>query len=404
LSSRSWAPAVSRGLVVALVAAAGAVLFYEGCESRTIEVPTGYSGEAATNRYLAAERLLQAMGADVRRIADTNQLSELPPLDGTLILPVHRAPLSSAWSARLLDWVHRGGHLIVVTWTIWDDPDRTPDPILDAIDVHQYMHELDDEDDEEQLDDDVREAAEPELAQIEFPGRDAPLVAEFDPWFYFAPSTRDGAFAAGDVYGIHLLTLPVGAGSVTALTDDYVLANPGSSFAGAPSISDHDHAELLWRLVRWNDRTGPVWIVPRASHAGFFGLVWRYGWAAVISLGALLVVWLLAASARRGPLQPDDPIDRRSLMEHIEAVGRFHWANGSEEALVQSTRDALMATLTVRHPGWSRLDPAAQAARLAEHAGLAEDVVARALAPRSAGGDERFAERIDIMERIRKAL
>jgi hypothetical protein len=390
-------------LLVALVLAAGG-LFFTTCERREIEVPTGYRGEAARNPYLAAQRMLERMGGTVTSHDDPGVLFELPSTRGTLFLPTARTSVSDARSAELVDWARRGVHRVVVVWNNWYDENREPDAILDPLGVHQFMNEeADDEEAEEPAeageDDDSHEVVRTPIALAHVRGRDDPLEASFDPRFFFELTPEAAAarvFEVSDVNGAHLVTLRVGDGFVTALTDDYFLTQP--------TIGDLDHAELVYRLAHWGGRAGPIAFIHGDAYPSAFALVWRHGWPIVVTLGALVAAWVWSVSRRFGPLRPDPARERRALMEHVRAAGRFQWRRGAANALVAATREALLARVRERHPRFDALTPAEQAERLGELAGLPAHRVARALAFRSDTESSRFAQDVAVLEKIRRAL
>ncbi len=411
---------------IALVGAVAvlATLFFSSCEKRSIEVPRSLRGEAARNPYLAAQRMLERLGTPVRGLADLSGLEELPPADATLFIPTARRTLSKAGSLELADWVERGGHLVVVSWQLFDDENRSPDFVLDAIGVRQYLNETegsDSEDGDSQDDEpddrapapddaaplvtqvsapeDQDEEPESEVAQAVFPDRETPLRVEFDPQFRIeldplAKSAR--LFEIADANGVHLVTLRKGRGLVTALTDDYFLTQP--------VIGDWDHAELVYRIAHFEKRTGPVWIVWGDEYPGALTLLWRHAWMVVASAVLVLALWLWSASRRFGPLAPDRSGERRELMEHVRAAGSFQWRHAAAPALLAATRDALLERVRARHPSFAALEPAAQAERLATLSGLPSARVLGALSFRTDTEAGRFAQNVATLEKIRRSL
>ncbi len=373
-------------LLVTLAIAALVALFFASCEKRSETIESGFTGEAARNRYLAAQWLLEAMGAELHAVGWIGELDELPPTDATLIAPINRTNLSVERSTALLEWARSGGHVVVVTWSLWNDEERTPDPIVDPLGIEQYMWDSSDE------------ARDADVAMVPFPDRSEPLRAEFDPHF-FLDAAEDSApvhWKISDRNGAHLLTVRAGDGWVTTLTDDTMLSNA--------SIGSLDHAELVWRLAHLDGRSGPVWIVWNTSYPGAWTLAWRHGWMVLVSLLVLLALWVWSTSQRFGPIRPDDALERRRLMEHIEAAGRFQLREGNEAVLSTSVRDAILVRLRERHPGWLGLSPAELSGRLAEITGLPRERIARALSYRNVRDRERVAQRIATLEQIRKAL
>ncbi len=362
--------------------------FLQLFEQRTFEIPVGYQGEAEHNRYLAAERLLERMGLEVRSL-ELSELTALPPSDATLILPTRRATLSKARSRQLVDWVEAGGHLLVVTWTLWDEVDRREDPILDPLGFRQYAR-LEGE----------GGAAQPleagEIARVQVPGRGEPLEVMHDPRFQFEAEGGSAIWSIEDANGTHLLQSHLGAGYLTALSDDFFMTNT--------TIAEHDHAELVYRLARVGERAGPVWIVFAEDWPGAWQLLRDSAWAVVIALSILVAAWGWMRSQRFGPLRPDPPLSRRSLMEHVEASGRFHWKHGGAQVLAESVRGALMDRVRVRHPAWLELQPVELHRRLAVLSNIPRERIDRALASRPEVGPERFVQNIDTIEKVTRAI
>jgi hypothetical protein len=107
--------------VIASVATLGA-LFFLSCEKRAIEIPRGYSGEAARNSYLAAQQS-ERLGTPVRNLADLSPLrASAGRRHADRADP--RQALGRTRAAGLLAWVARGGHLVVVSWQLFDDAAR----------------------------------------------------------------------------------------------------------------------------------------------------------------------------------------------------------------------------------------------------------------------------------------
>ena len=367
-------------LACAAALALGVYGFLELFEKRSFEFEVGFHGEAAANRYLAAQRLLERMGLEVRSLK-LGELGALPPHNGTLILPTERATLSRE-RARLLErWVNEGGHLIVVTWTLWDQEDRPDDPLLDPLGFRQFA----------QLED-----VESMLSLAVVPGQDRPLAVMYDPRFRFEDSEGRASWSIEDANGTHLLQTRLARGTLTALTDDLFMTNY--------TIAEHDHAELVCRLARADGRTGPVWIVFAEEWPGPWQLLWEAGWAVVVALALLVCAWIWMRSRRFGPLLPDPSLDRRSLMEHIEASGRFHWKHAGARMLADATREALMERVRTRHPGWLELSPAELAERLEQTADVPLWRINRALAFRPELVPEHFAQDIATMEQITRGL
>src|SRR5262249_53651503 len=200
----------------------------------------------------------------------------------------------------------------------------------------------------------------------------------------------------GDDNGTHFLTLRHGKGLVTALTDDFFLAND--------TIDELDHAELVYRRTRLGGHRGPVWFLYGDAFPSPLRLVTRYGWMVLVAAALWLVLWLWSASRRFGPIAPDPAPARRELMEHVRAAGRLQWRRGGAGALIAATREALLERARTGYPAFESVTPAEQAAHLARRSGLAPERITEALAFRSSPDPGSFAGDVAILEKLRRSL
>ncbi len=329
-----------------ILAVAGFFALFERVEE---EAEVGYQGAARTNPFLATERLFTRLGAPARTLAAGP--TTLPPADHALLVLNPARSLSAERFAQILDWVRKGGKLIVT-------PDEAPS--LDPILRHWSVGVADQPD-----------AGEPEVfevallegtkARVEMP-RTRRLVVE----------RKDAQIQKGTEAGLAFVRYAEGEGSVTFLADAGFLAND--------HIGRHDHAVLAWALVRaGGDVPAGIWIAVRDEVPTLGQLLARHAWMALASGALLIAAWLWSAGARFGPLLPVPPRDRRSLLEHVEASGDFLWRTGRGDELLQGARQALLHRIDVRGPGWSRLPAPELVQRLATAARLPAARINRSL-------------------------
>jgi hypothetical protein len=139
-----------------------------------------------------------------------------------------------------------------------------------------------------------------------------------------------------------------GQGRVTVL--------PSLSFLRNRLIGNFDHAELGWRLAAAQPT---VTLYLRMTSPPLLEWVRRDAWPVVAAGALLLVLWLARIIPRFGPLVPDAPPARRSLLEHVVASGRFLWSRGAGAQLVEAVRER--ASRTARRRGVSTQPIGAQA-------------------------------------------
>jgi len=390
LASPLWNWALALGGIAVAVG-----LFLLCFERVDVERERPPGAAARRDPYLAAERLMSRAGFQVRSFATPRDLPWPPPLDATLILPTARTTVSEARSSEILEWVRAGGHLVVVTYSLFDDLFRTPDPILDPLGLEQYQNRQGDVPSET-------------VAEVYFDGSgDAPLRMRVQPQFFWDEPERDLHLSVESEYGLHLVEVQEGKGFVTALTDNVFMFNE--------NIGELDHAEIALRLfgLQAKQRAGaqlggglPVWFVTRDEPAPPYLTIWEHTWTLFVGVGALILAWVLMASQRFGPPIWLDRSVRRSLMEHVEASGRFLWRQGSRGRLVAVERRALLERVRARHPAWLGLEPAELHRRLASLARMPEDEVAQLMRwpEKQSPSPEDLVANLRALQRISNAL
>jgi hypothetical protein len=407
--------ALLRGALVLVLLALCAAGFFACFEKREIEIERGVSDEARRNPYLALGRLLERMGHTV--VAETNpeRLGELPDPPATLILPTSRASIGAERSQELLDWVSRGGHLAVVTYSFWPDaaeePAR-PDPILDRFGLRQVAGLLPvPEQAEDEEADEPQEPSEPTPSLGELFADEADSDATESAWAAFDTGTLEvgfspnfrwldpqavAAWSVAGFSGVHLIEVAHGRGRISAFTSEEPLLNRW--------IGERDNAEFAVRWLRRDaNADGPIWILYEEDWPSLFALVRRHGMPALVAGAVLLFAWVWSAVFRFGPVLPEPSRARRSWLEHLDAAGRFHWRQDHGRALLAGMRDEVARRLRERHPAWRDLPERERAARVAERTGLSPAEVEHALAG-APGGPRAFAAKVGALERIRAAL
>jgi hypothetical protein len=383
--------------------------FYTHFEQVTETVETDFQGKARYDSLLAAEYLLTRLGTTVLTANTMADLKNKLKLQDLLILVQDNKPLKEEQAAQLLRWVTTGGHLIMVSNTIYDEKDHTSennDPMLNAIHVFRYENDLDDL------------TPEP-VPPTEISWAATSLQVTFQPNYRLQSTYSNPTQEISDQYGTHLLTYPIGNGIITVLSDFEFIKND--------AIGNHDHAQFLWHLVNLERPVTRVWFMQLRSQydrrplntkkdnpASLWQVLWLNQWTVLLSTATLLLTWLWFASRRFGPVLPNPPQTRRRLLEHLEASGNFLWQQGQAQTLLHSTRQALLTRLNLAHPDWLQLPPPELSQRLAQVSNLPAKEIEIALTsaqpfftqswqqrtyPESA-----FTRTISILTQLRKAL
>lgn len=376
-------------MVIAAILAAG-IWFFTHFERVTEEREVGYRGEARFNQLLAARQFLQTDGTLARTV---QRIDELPPVQGTLIIPTNRYEMSTAQAQALLRWVEQGGHAVVSPAARFGprsrfghdedgegESDAASDQLLAQLGVAVVHPKLN--------------AAPVVPVDIDWPESKDFLQVDMPPYQRLR-LTQAAALTLEDEHGIYLARYARGKGHVTVVASLQFLNNC--------SIGRYDHAAFLWHLAHFHDN-GPVWLVFKDTMPGLPAWLAEHAWQAMVSAAVLLAMWLWHASVRFGPLLPVPALARRRLMEHIEASGRFLWHAGQAERLLKGVRQSLFRTLELRHPAWAGLPSAELYRRLGTVARLPAEEVQGALLYIHAGNEHEFTKVVSTLEHLRKSL
>ncbi len=314
-------------LITALATAACVIWFLNNFELKETEEYIGFKGEAKTNSLYAVRLFLKRMGIPAER---KDGLTSLPDTDSVLIIDTERYTLSPQKVNEILAWVKRGGHLITRaripgdTSTLYgthkhnDDDSKDgdtetdskktartgkTDPLQTALGIRIGKHVIP-EDDDLPLD-------------VTLSGMSHSLEA--DPGFFYSLETD-----ASDTYPQRykktawLLEQKWGKGMVTLAANLDFIENG--------SLVDYEHAELFWYMVHAvQQHPHSIWLVHQDDMPPLWLLIWKHAWAVVLTVTTLILLTFLALIPRFGPLLPNPQPERRRILEHIRASGRFMW-------------------------------------------------------------------------------
>ncbi|MDX2217546.1 MAG: DUF4350 domain-containing protein [Burkholderiales bacterium] len=417
-----------------------------------VRVPSQPKGEAVLNPLFAAQRLLTELGADAK---SSPSFREPPTGDlarTALILPTQRRTLSPVQHDALEAWVRSGGHLIAVAHTL-NEPGERADPLMETLgvkriqlkprrsrkpaspqtapaaapdpapadpaspagdtqakksdgDVIDRIEEAP-EDAADMLPDDVPGPMPAWLPKSNVPCPEQRDVAGSEPvrfpaqalricfsGFYHLTSHDPPLWSVKGRRGTQAIALPLGQGRVTVLTEWRFLRND--------EIGRNDHADFLVALLGPDLKGMSVWLVPSEDVPGLHKLVWQHGAAVVATLAVLLLVVLWRAGTRLGPVAARvDPV-RRSLLEHVRAMGEFIWREQDAGALWKSAVARTRKQMARVLPPTKNPDVMIQA--LAKKSALPEALIRESLFPQPHPDPDRFARAIATLEKLRKSL
>jgi hypothetical protein len=361
-------------VLVGLALCLGAFLFTQNYAIVKDRVWVGMHGEARVNELLAARMLLTRMGGRVQESSNLAALDKFP-VGGTIFLAADRGELDPATAARLLSWVQDGGHLVVGV-----EHRLGHDPLLEMLGVSVQPDEP--------------RFPKPKADDVALPDGTRLRVQMLpSPRLY---DDEDTATWSHESYGAaRILQIPYEEGFVTLLST----FRPFSNIA----IGRFDHAELLWRLTGANAHPPDVWLVRHLDVQSLPRWLVANALPVLLALSVFLFLALWRAMLRFGPLQPDPPPDRRSLIEHLTAMGRFYSMQRQLAKLIQVVRQDGLDLLAARAPETRGQDGAARLKTAARLTGLRPREILQAFTVAPASPHE-FTLAVRVLAAFRRQL
>lgn len=386
-------------LLVVATLAGGLLWFLNNFKLEEVDEYVGFRGEARSNNLYAARTFLQRMGIPSER---RDNLTRLPDSDTVILLNTQRYTLSGKRMEQLLNWVENGGHLI----------------------TRARLGKADERDDEKQRDRDIEErdllqstlgisvlqqvVLDDNEGETPFP---LTLTGVADPLMVDLPFLHN--LMADDATPHHLTYTPENGGAEQQATwmlqksygAGQVTLASSLDFVENYALDRADHARILWHLVHRDNPEPRVWLLHQTRLPSLPERLIQHAWAVLLSLFLLLLFSFWALMPRFGNLIPSPPPERRRILEHIRASGRFMWKQGNRQhgrtALIAAGRAAIEDTVQRRFPAWQTLTPEARLAYLTPLTGL-DTTRLHTLLTQDTLNEQDFITLMQVAERIRK--
>lgn len=392
-------PVIWVGVALLVLLTLGTIWFLDRFEQVPGSRWEGPHKEALRNPFLALERLAGELGRPATRIASPQRLDNLP--EGAILLldRNRRQNVSPARADKLLDWVARGGHLVVAAEAVGDDP------LLTRLGVRHFEPpaSMQCKPDNAPAPPPAPKAksglmqappAPPPPVEVHLPGRNVSyrLQGAGDGHFLSVseplPEWRAGPSDERNV----LLHYGWGQGRVTVL----------SSFSSFNNrhLGELDHAELIWALVQQHRPQGALFVASRMEVPTLWQWLAESAWMVLVSAAALLLVWLWRIVPRFGQVLEVPPAERRDLSQHLMAIGRCVWREGGIAHWLTVVRQTLTQRLALRHPYLSRQDASQQRIALAKIADCRTRDIQSALSPDQATQPAGFTAAMQVLQRL----
>ena len=412
---------------------------YEPYESVENE---GWSDRARRNPYLAAEQFLDRTGIKVTSSFDYEKLSGLPQ-DGMVFISNASRTMNRKRIDELLDWVRRGGHLVIAAPVHNDD---NPDPLLSRFDIKNIGQNWFDDEGDGPVDDDekkeqnrsagkkdklsreekiertqqeimrqlnqtldgtsVKEDEDLDITLLSFNQLDYRFRVHFSemsslehPILFRDDKTTkpspypDPFYWAGSEDRIHFMQIGLEQGLISIISDKYIWQSN--------SINRLDHAYLLWFLSKNSSEVILLYGV-------FTPSLLDYAVKYIPELLFIFLVWLLAWLIYRGrrfsPIRDASIEQHRSIVEHIQASAEFLWNEDYKQRLIEPVRKEVLRALQHHDPGFTQLDQGQKINYIQQLTGIDEQQVNAALFAQFNVKDIEFTAMMRDLQTIRNTL
>ncbi len=416
------------GSICGLILTAMLYLLSALFERYTEEIDQGESQKANRNPYLAAELYLNAAGKPADSSENLLKLKDLSET-GTLFISHASTLISENNAKKLIEWMEQGGNLIVAAHHFDDETSRNF--LLERFEVSTYLVECDDcnplsnefiqqrFEDGDKFSDIVKDQfdllanpqddviLESEITTLNFESYDKALKIHFSPVvgiyhdsLYSNEDEKENdtqgyelTYSAGTENADHFLQFKVGSGILSVISDELIWTSD--------NIASLDHAYLLWILTDENRETTLLYgaIMP-SIHL----LIWRSAPELIISLIALLCLWVVYASRRFGPIIDIDTSTRRSIEEHIYASADFLWRHKQSKQLIEPLREEIQHKIRIHYPLLNHMGEQEIYRLIGERSHLPVESIHWALHEPSPFDDDLFLNMISILKHIREIL
>ncbi len=322
----------------------------------------GYKGDARSKPFLALTKVIDRFGWESKTI---HSLAEMPDR-GTLVLSGSSA-IKPSVAIQALEWVERrDGHLILLMqggdkwrddWQMdwggmFEDTEAVRmHPILKALNLEPTTHAM-----ETALPGKGKSAPPVEL---KIRNKKMELSEQGGMTFDASNVPGDAEIILGETTAARILTTTRGNGRITVIGNASPFRNR--------YLDLHDNAFVFLNLLLLESQPeygmSSTVTFMLGSSDGFFTLLWKQFWMALVPLALLIVAWLWKNIPRFGPLQPEGTNDTRQFSEHLKMNGEFLWHHGQTADLIFPIRAAISQKLIARHG----MHPSESDANIIEH-------------------------------------
>jgi hypothetical protein len=343
-------------------------------------IPMPPQGEAATNAYYSVQHLATALGIRSRFVGSLNAAL---PNNGVLLIDGFQGDATHTRVNDLGRWVESGGRLIITDDVVLADP-----KFQDWSDIH-LGHRFDT----------TRPGPDDDCAplHVAIDGNDTGTTLTLckPPREFGLVSKRKTAWSLESEFGLQVLRVNIGRGSVTVIPRYALIANK--------NLIRQDHAKIFIAASHLS-RGDALYIVNVARAETLIAMIWRLAAPALVFFGAAILCIVLRELPRFGPPIPAPAMVRRSLAEQIRANAAFAWRTRKLTALRASVRRALDEAAKKRIASYDSLDVRRRVNAIAAWAGTDSKTLNSAMTEDAVATPQVQRAAIALLEQTRRLL
>lgn len=233
----------------------------------------------------------------------------------------------------------------------------------------------------------------PCVSQVRWPGASYDLRID-NRYGWFKPLTGATAATISDNNGEALRIYREGKGHIVLVAENYFNNH---------MLARYDHAELLLQVMQLNDVPHKLTIIQHLSNRQWYEKLWDHFSLMLMSLALLLALLLWAAVRRFGAVLPLPEPERRALLEHVDASGRWLWqVEKGGQTMLDAMRKLVDKTLSRRVPQLVRMSHEEQLEFLAQATRMNRLALELALFKPVATLPQQFIRQIYTLQQLRK--
>ena len=233
----------------------------------------------------------------------------------------------------------------------------------------------------------------PCLSQLRWPGATYDLRVD-NRYGWFKPLNGATAAKISDNHGEAVRIYAEGKGHIVLLAEN---------FFNNHMLARYDHAELLLQVMQFDEVPHKLTIIQHLSNRQWYEKLWDHFSLMLMSLALLLALLLWSAVRRFGAVLPLPEPERRALLEHVDASGRWLWqVEKGGQTMLDAMRKLVDKTLSRRVPQLVRLSREEQLELLVQATSMNRLALELALFKPVATLPQQFIRQIHTLQQLRK--